>query len=383
MKDWTELKIGDFLKRIKRPLGIDGDVEYKLVTIRLHHKGVLLRGKKMGSEIKSKMFEVREGDFILSGIDARNGAFGIVSKELNGAIVTNDFWYFEIDEKLIDKRFFLELTETNWFDEICNKGSDGTTQRIRLQRERFFNQIIKVPSLTKQIEIRNKLLSIKEKRENLIMELHEQDKYLMNLLKNQFIKITKDTNVSPMKVVAPIVRRKVNIDAEESYPELGIRSFGKGTFLKPSIIGRDLGSKKIYEIHKGDLLFSNVFSWEGAIAVVGAKGDGRYGSHRFISCVCDRNIVLPEFLLYYFLSEEGMNKIRKASPGSTSRNKTLGLKKLECIEVPIPDINNQRRFVSLKKEVASLMKNNNKNIKHLNRLDKALLNELFVDGRKQ
>lgn len=126
--------IGDFLLRIRRPINLIASKKYKLVTIKMNHKGVVLREEKLASNIKSKMYKVNEGDFILSGIDARNGAFGIVPKELDGAIVTNDFWYFDIDEDVVDKHFFLELTTTQWFDEICRKGSDGTTQRIRLQK---------------------------------------------------------------------------------------------------------------------------------------------------------------------------------------------------------------------------------------------------------
>ncbi len=123
-----EYFIGDFLKRIKRSIKIDPEQHYKLVTVKLYHKGVTLREIKSGSLIESNMYEVKAGDFILSGIDARNGAFGIVPKELDGAVVTNDFWYFEIDESIISKYLFLELTATSWFDDICKKGSDGTTQ---------------------------------------------------------------------------------------------------------------------------------------------------------------------------------------------------------------------------------------------------------------
>jgi type I restriction enzyme, S subunit len=153
--------IGDFLKRIKRPMGLEENTEYKLVTIKMNHKGVVLRGLKKGCEIKSKMFEVKQGDFILSGIDARNGAFGIVPAELDGAIVTNDFWYFEIDETVINKELFLELTSTNWFDEICKRGSDGTTQRIRLQKDKFFNQSINLPQPTEQQGLLKKIQTIR------------------------------------------------------------------------------------------------------------------------------------------------------------------------------------------------------------------------------
>jgi len=125
------------------------------------------RTKKKGAEIKSKMFRIETGDFILSGIDARNGAFGIVSEELNDAIVTNDFWYFELDDSIIDKQFFLELTSTNWFDDLCKKGSDGTTQRIRLQKTKFFNQKISLPELDEQKELVSKMEDIQKLRKNI------------------------------------------------------------------------------------------------------------------------------------------------------------------------------------------------------------------------
>ncbi len=176
-----EYLISDFLKRIKRPIELGENSEYKLVTIKMNHKGVTLREIKKGFEIKSNMYLVKEGDFILSGIDARNGAFGIITEELNNAIVTNDFWYFEIDENIILKELFLELTATNWFDEICKKGSDGTTQRIRLQKDKFFNQTVWLPEKDEQIDTLTKIKNIKLKLSNLTDENRKQNKLNINL----------------------------------------------------------------------------------------------------------------------------------------------------------------------------------------------------------
>ncbi len=176
-----KVKIGDFLYRIRRPITLNSNDEYKLVTIKMHHKGVILRGLKKGADIKSKMYEVKEGDFILSGIDARNGAFGIVSKDLDGAIVTNDFWYFKLDEEIIDKHFFLELTSTSWFDEICRLGSDGTTQRIRLQKDKFFNQEINLPPLEEQQDFISKFISSKTITTHITNEIETQQALLKEL----------------------------------------------------------------------------------------------------------------------------------------------------------------------------------------------------------
>ena len=182
----NEFQIGDILTRIKRPVTVADDKIYNLVTIKMNHKGVVLRESKLGGLIKSGMYQVKEGDFILSGIDARNGAFGIVPKELDGAIVTNDFWYFEINDEIISKELFLELTATTWFDEICKKGSDGTTQRIRLQKDKFFNQTILLPGMDEQKELLTNLHLVKEKQGKLSGEIKSQ-KSLLSQLKQSIL----------------------------------------------------------------------------------------------------------------------------------------------------------------------------------------------------
>ncbi len=187
MSEWQKVKIGDVLKRIKRPVVLEDHNEYKLVTVKLHHKGAKLRECKKGCDIGSKMYEVKSEDFILSGIDARNGAFGIVGDDLDGAIVTNDFWYFELNKELIDKHFFLELTSTQWFDDICRLGSDGTTQRIRLQKERFFNQDIYLPSIEKQKEFSERFLLLKAKKQTL-NEQNSFQKAHLDLLRQQILR---------------------------------------------------------------------------------------------------------------------------------------------------------------------------------------------------
>jgi len=224
-----EYFIGDFLKRIKRPISLIPTKEYKLVTIKMNHKGVVLRGLKKGGEIKSKMYEVKEGDFILSGIDARNGAFGIIPKELDGAIVTNDFWYFEIDESIILKRLFLELTATTWFDEICKKASEGTTQRIRLQKDKFFNQKIILPTKEEQDTLLGKLLSVKKKNAELINEIQVQ-KQLVTQLKQSILqeaiqgKLTADwREQNPNTEPANELLKRIKAEKEKLIKEKKIR----------------------------------------------------------------------------------------------------------------------------------------------------------------
>jgi type I restriction enzyme, S subunit len=71
----------------------------------------------------------------------------------------------------------------------------------------------------------------------------------------------------PMSAVAPIKRRPVQIEPSGIYPELGVRSFGRGLFEKPNIIGSEVAWQKLFRIHAGDIVFSNIKAWEGAFAV--------------------------------------------------------------------------------------------------------------------
>lgn len=168
--------------------------------------------------------------------------------------------------------------------------------------------------------------------------------------------------------VAPIVRRAVDIQPELAYPELGIRSFGKGTFHKPALTGADAGTKRLFKIEPGDLVFSNVFAWEGAIAVATPEDGGRYGSHRFMTCVVDSARACAEYLkLYLTASEDGKEQVRQASPGGAGRNRTLGVEKLGQIKVPLPPIDVQQALIA---RLAALADKTRQVEEHLNAVER-------------
>lgn len=142
--------------------------------------------------------------------------------------------------------------------------------------------------------------------------------------------------------IVSLKRRPVSVEASEYYEEIGVRSFGRGLFHKDAIQGADLGNKRVFEIHPGDLVISNVFAWEGAVAVADAAEQGKIGSHRFMTFEVDAARTTASYLRYFFLSDAGLALIRAASPGSAGRNRTLGIKAFESIEIPLPVIDQQR-----------------------------------------
>lgn len=159
-----------------------------------------------------------------------------------------------------------------------------------------------------------------------------------------------------MSDVAPLVRRPVETAAHKNYREVGIRSFGKGIFHKPLTTGLEIGSKRVFAIEPGDLLFNIVFAWEGAGAVATDTERGMIGSHRFLTCVADKRQADAKFLSYWFQRGEGLAALQQASPGGAGRNRTLGVEKLAQIAVPIPPLQEQRRIVARIEALATKVK---------------------------
>jgi type I restriction enzyme S subunit len=147
-------RIGDILTRNKTAVVVEDGTSYKQVTIRTNYKGVVLRGIQDGMTILTKnQFAVSAGQFILSRIDARNGAFGIIPDELEGAIVTNDFLAFDINEDEVEREFFNVFLQSPVFLEACVKASRGNTNRKRVDEDFFLNYEVNLPPLHDQHDL--------------------------------------------------------------------------------------------------------------------------------------------------------------------------------------------------------------------------------------
>jgi len=355
VKAWPKVALGEVLRRSDEPAVLTPEREYHEVTIKLWGKGVVSRGKVRGSDVIAVRRVVRANQLILSKIDARNGAIGMVPPELDGAIVSNDFPSFEFrDATHCDPAFMGWLVRSARFVELCKSASEGTTNRVRIKEGRFLDQQVALPPLPEQQSLVARLDALTEKTCQVESHLDAAERDVDHLLALRFRDAIDSAPLRPMAEIAPLVRREQSILLDGSYPELGIRSFGKGTFHKPPLSGGDVGTKRLYRIEPGDLLFSNVFAWEGAIAIAQPEDVGRFGSHRFITCRADETQTSAEFLRYYFLTDEGLLKIGEASPGGAGRNRTLGLEKLMAIEVPVPLLPAQRAFARLQSETAAL-----------------------------
>jgi len=186
---WHKVKIGDFLKRSKIPINIEDGKSYKRVTIRTKHQGVSLRDEEMGKKIGTKkQFVLKQGQFVLSKIDARYGAFGIAPEETDGAIITGNFWAYDVDKSMMNIDWFNQYTNSPVFYDICERASSGITHRKYLNEDFFLNHELMIPDIDEQDSHVKIIQNLKEVFGNLDYSLSHQ----LDLLKKLRQQILQD-----------------------------------------------------------------------------------------------------------------------------------------------------------------------------------------------
>lgn len=147
-------KIGKALKRKKDQMVVADEQKYKRITIRTNCNGVVVRDEVLGKYIKTKnQYYVRTGQLAVSKIDARNGAFGIVPPEADGAIITGNFWVYDVDPKIANIEYLILLLSSEVFVQAWQDCSNGSGNRLYLQENKFLDYKIPLPILSEQNKI--------------------------------------------------------------------------------------------------------------------------------------------------------------------------------------------------------------------------------------
>lgn len=341
---WPQVPLGELLTRNEEVASLVPTEEYREVKVRLWGKGVELRRVVSGAEVAGRRFRVSTDQFILSRIDARNGAMGVVPPELDGAIVTNDFPTFNANRSRLVPTFLGWLARTPGFVDACRSVSEGTTNRVRLKEDKFLRLSIPLPPLVQQEQIVTRINDLVQRIDEAGDLASQCDKLSDSLLMATYLRIAEGSPRRRFGDVAPLIRRPAEVDPSREYPQVSVRSFGRGTFHHPPLHGSEITWQKPHLVKNGDILVSNIKAWEGAIAVAGPDDDGRYGSHRYLTFVPVEGVATARFLCFHLLSPEGLHHVGEASPGSADRNRTLSSKKMLDIDVPVPSLSEQERF---------------------------------------
>ena len=171
-KGWEVVRISDLLVEKKRPVKLENETEYCLVTVKRRHGGITLREVAKGKEIKvQSQFRVFTDDFLISKRQIVHCACGVLPEELDGSIVSNEYSVLNAKEN-VNITFFnyfchQPIVEKSFLD--CSSGI--VIEKMLFKLDEWMKQEFYFPKNPKEQQAIAECLSSLDK---LISEENEQ-----------------------------------------------------------------------------------------------------------------------------------------------------------------------------------------------------------------
>jgi type I restriction enzyme S subunit len=297
-----------------------------------------------------KRFVARASQFILSRIDARNGALGLVPSQLDGALVSNDFPLFDVVTERLEPSFLGWLVKTGNFGDLCKRVSEGTTNRVRLQEPRFLDLEISVPPLEEQRRIvaRIEAVALRIQEASILgrecadglAALHR------SLAEMEFQRLALDVGTKRLADLCESIT-----DGDHNTPrfvEAGVSFIFVGN-VSSGTLHFD-GSRHVDETYyarlkptrkpeRGDILFTAVGATLGIPALVST--DRPFCFQRHVAILKLRfDVVDPEYLWHMLHSVTAFSEAWRNATGSAQP--TIPLRSIRQLAIPIPTLDIQR-----------------------------------------
>lgn len=302
---------------------------------------------------------------ILFAIAGSIGKCNVVSNEILPANTNQALSIIRLKNKN-SVYYILQLLKSDFIHQyIYSNVSAGAQPNLNL--EQIGNFSLPFPPLPEQQKIAEVLnvwdngvtkikaiiTELKQRKNGLAMELLSgrlrlsEKKQNSKLIKNKGFTIPNDWKVASLSKVVKQVKNSVTPEDDKLYKQIGIRSHAKGIFYKEEVTGLSLGNKSVFQIEPDCFIVNIVFAWEHAIAKTTINEVGMIASHRFPMYKPVKDELDLDYLLHFFKSKKGKELLGLASPGGAGRNKTLGQSEFLKLQVPIPDITEQRRIAEM------------------------------------
>ena len=342
-------KFGDLVFNItEKRSPVDGDEE---LYIGLEHlDSGSLRVTRWGSKValKGDKLKMQKGDILFG---RRNTYLRRVSIAPHDGLFSAHGMIFRARPECMDEDYLPFFIASDYFmDEAIriSVGSLSPTVNWKELKELEFE----VPDLESQRETAKVLLAANDLKE----EYEELLALTDDLVKSQFIEMFGG-NQFPMRRLAEVssVTSGLTKNSKRSTMPLKMKYLRVANVLFNELDLTDVQEIGVEErevekclLIKNDLLFvegngspdqiGRVSLWDGSISPI------LHQNHLIKARFCDS--VLPEYAMYYFMSDEGRKQIL-LNAFTTSGLYTLSTGKISAFELPVPPLNLQRKFLSL------------------------------------
>lgn len=222
-----------------------------------------------------------------------------------------------------------------------------------------------LPKNEEQKEISKILFNLRKiisKKNELIKNLVELKKGFVQKLVNPLLK--EKNNMGTLSKCLTSTSYPVD-KPSKPYDSLGIRSHCKGTMIKQIKEPNKVAMKILYKVKENELIVNITFAWEGAIALLSKKDEGKLVSHRFPTFKFNEEFAIPDYFKHLIKTKWFVFQLSLVSPGGAGRNRVLSKKDFLKIKLALPPVEKQRQIANflnslddqidlLKKEINNL-----------------------------
>ena len=177
------------------------------------------------------------------------------------------------------------------------------------------------------------------------------------------------------EVLSPVVRERPK--PAETYLGLGLRSHGKGTFLKLLEDPAKNSMDQLYEVKANDLIVNITFAWEGAVAIAKERDEGALVSHRFPTYTFEKGRTTPGFFRYFILDKQFVYNLGVISPGGAGRNRVMSKNDFMKLQVALPSPAEQQKIAECLSSLDDLITLEAQKLDSLKAHKKGLMQQLF------
>lgn len=140
-------------------------------------------------------------------------------------------------------------------------------------------------------------------------------------------------------------RRSSVVKASERYPIAGVYGFGRGMLFRDEITGAETKYGSLTRVQAGDLVYSKLKAFEGAVAIADERAAGFYVSPEFPVFSIDPGMHLS-YLSHLLASDWFGQKLKGLSTGIGARRERVHPGQFKAIVVPLPSRPDQERIAA-------------------------------------
>lgn len=381
-----QLPLGELVEPGGADVAVAADRSYRIAGIYSFGRGLFEREEILGADTSYKtLVRVSRDELVVSKLNGWEGAVDVVQAEIDGCHVSSEYPVFRLDVTRLDPAYMRWITRWPAFwDRLVPRGS--MVRRKRVQPQQFLSVTIPVPDVREQRRIAARLDQAQGRTER-IARLASRSVQLSLAFMTACAsaphstvedKLGQGWRQMELGTVLTRAEDRVAVHLDSSYPNLGIYSFGRGVFEKPPIEGDATSAKSLFRVRAGQFIYSRLFAFEGAYALVPERFDGYFVSNEFPSFDADSEQLDPRWLAAYLRSPERWAELASASVGLGVRRQRVPVEAVLGYQLLLPPLTRQVEMIHSIERVDALRTKRASSDARLEAVVPSLLNREFA-----